>query len=154
MTEPPLRRLVIGYGNPIRRDDGLGPALARRIEERSLPGVTVMVDYQLVVEIAHDIAAHDEVLFIDAATSGNAPFVFTAVTERPDEGMISHGLTPEGALSLAGTLFGATTKGWLLAVRGYDFAPFDESLTDAASANLEAASVHAFRWLSERGEEV
>lgn len=44
------RILLIGYGNPGRGDDGLGPALAAAIEAMELPGVTVEADYQLMVD--------------------------------------------------------------------------------------------------------
>lgn len=37
-----MRRVVIGVGNPSRRDDGVGPAVAARIAGRELPGVRVM----------------------------------------------------------------------------------------------------------------
>jgi hydrogenase maturation protease len=33
---------VIGVGNPYRRDDGIGPALATAVEALDLPGVTVL----------------------------------------------------------------------------------------------------------------
>jgi DNA-binding response OmpR family regulator len=44
------RVLVIGYGNPGRLDDGLGPALAETLQRLDLPGVTVDADYQLTAE--------------------------------------------------------------------------------------------------------
>ncbi len=38
----PHPTVLIGVGNPYRRDDGIGPALAAAIAERELPGVTVL----------------------------------------------------------------------------------------------------------------
>lgn len=35
------RVVVIGVGNPYRRDDGFGPAVVSRLRERALPGVVV-----------------------------------------------------------------------------------------------------------------
>ena len=37
----PQRTLLLGWGNPGRLDDGLGPALAETIERLALPGLTV-----------------------------------------------------------------------------------------------------------------
>ncbi|RMI33546.1 hydrogenase maturation protease [Nocardia stercoris] len=37
------RAVVIGVGNDYRRDDGVGPAVARRLEALGLPGVLVTV---------------------------------------------------------------------------------------------------------------
>jgi len=38
----PRPAVLIGVGNPYRRDDGIGPALAAAISELDLPGVTVL----------------------------------------------------------------------------------------------------------------
>ncbi|MGE5828021.1 MAG: hydrogenase maturation protease [Micromonosporaceae bacterium] len=35
------RVVVIGVGNPFRRDDGVGPAVVQRLRRRHLPGVTL-----------------------------------------------------------------------------------------------------------------
>ncbi|MGO9218195.1 MAG: hydrogenase maturation protease [Streptosporangiaceae bacterium] len=35
--------MVIGVGNPFRRDDGIGPAVAAAIERQHLPGVRVVI---------------------------------------------------------------------------------------------------------------
>src|SRR5450432_1649313 len=53
------RILVIGYGNPGREDDGLGPAAAAEIERLGRPGVSVRGNYQLVLEDAADVAEAD-----------------------------------------------------------------------------------------------
>ena len=54
--------LLIGYGNPGRGDDGLGPELARRVAQRRLPGLTVEIDYQLTVDHALQVAGVDAVV--------------------------------------------------------------------------------------------
>ena len=59
--------LLIGYGNPGRGDDGLGPAFARRMAARELPALRVEIDYQLTVEHALMISAARTVVFVDAA---------------------------------------------------------------------------------------
>ncbi|TYC60955.1 Ni/Fe hydrogenase, partial [Marinobacter sp. BW6] len=54
---------LIGYGNPGRGDDGLGPAFSEGMAARSLPGLEVDTDYQLVAEHALAISGHDVVIF-------------------------------------------------------------------------------------------
>lgn len=41
MTEP--RAAVIGIGNELRRDDGIGPAVAAEVQRREIPGVRVVI---------------------------------------------------------------------------------------------------------------
>ncbi len=131
--------LLIGYGNPGRLDDGLGPALAAAVEELQLPNVTVDSDYQLTVEDASDVAAHDIVIFADASTNGQEPYYVEAVEPKAALSFSSHSVEPAVLLHLAQTLFDAKTRGYILGIRGYEFNEFGERLSDAAAENLEKA---------------
>lgn len=135
--------LVIGYGNPGRLDDGLGPAFAERVQALGLPGVTVDADYQLAVEDAAEIARHEAVLFADATVNGEAPFALRRVeAKRGGAGFSSHSLSAEALLGLADSLFGARPRAFQLAIRGYAFEGYGEGLSPQAAANLEAACAH------------
>src|ERR1044072_3449496 len=59
--------LVIGYGNELRGDDGVGPRVARAVQQLSLPHVRVLVQHQLTPELAEDISRARAVVFVDAA---------------------------------------------------------------------------------------
>lgn len=142
----PLGVLLIGYGNPGRGDDGLGPALAERIAALDLPGVTVEIDYQLTVDHAALIAAHDLVIFADAAIGLEAPFRLSPVTERP-QALGSHQVSPEAALHLAGLLYGKTPEAWVLAIAGADFGQVHEGLSPPALSNLAAAEAALSAWI-------
>lgn len=133
------RILLIGYGNPGRGDDGIGPALAAAIEAMGLPGVTVEADYQLMVDHAAQIAAHDVVIFADAMIGLAQPFRFSEIAQTQPEGLGSHQVTPEAALALAGLLFGHAPPGWMLAIAGDEFGEVKEGLSQSAQANLAQA---------------
>lgn len=134
------RVLLIGYGNPGRLDDGLGPALAEAVGQMGIPGVTVDADYQLNVEDAAAVAEHEHVIFADAAVSGREPFFFRRVEPAAEGGLGSHTLEPGAVLGLARSVFGARTEGWALGIRGYAFDEFGERLSEQALANLAAAA--------------
>jgi hydrogenase maturation protease len=131
--------LLIGYGNPGRLDDGLGPALAEAVERMGLDGVTVEANYQLAVEDAAAIAEHDAVVFADAAVAGPEPFSWAPVAPRGEVGFSSHSIEPPALMALAERLFGATARAYALGIRGYEFNEFGERLSESASANLAAA---------------
>jgi hydrogenase maturation protease len=133
------RVLVIGYGNPGRRDDGLGPAFAAALEARRIPGVAVDSDYQLTVEDAHAMAGVETVLFADADASGPEPFAVRRVDPRPANAVGTHGVEPGEVLELARSLFGARCAAFVLGIRGYEFDLFTEGLSGRARANLAAA---------------
>ena len=131
--------LFIGYGNPGRRDDGLGPGLAARVERLAIPGVTVDSDYQLTVEDAEAVARNEVTIFADASVGGTEPFYFRRVSARGAPGFSSHGVEPEEVLALAVDLFGARPEAYVLGIRGYEFNAFGEGLSPRAAANLALA---------------
>ncbi len=134
------KTLIIGYGNPGRLDDGLGPALAARLEALDIPGVTVDSNYQLTVEDAASAAQHDVVIFADAHVSCAPPFSFTRLEPADDAGSFStHHVEPEAVLALAKDLFSSTPDTFALGIRGYEFNEFGERLSDGARENLDAA---------------
>jgi hydrogenase maturation protease len=131
--------LVIGYGNPGRLDDGLGPAAAAAVEELHLAGVTVESDYQLTVEDAELVSRHRLALFIDAAVSGAEPFSLQRVQEQADASFSSHSVNAGQVMHLAHELFAADAAGYVLGIRGYAFNDFSEQLSPPARHNLDAA---------------
>jgi hydrogenase maturation protease len=150
MTRLSPRILVIGYGNPGRLDDGLGPALAAALEPLNLPGVTVDADYQLTVETAAAVAEHDLVIFADASVAGDEPFFFQALDAAGAELSFStHSVEPEAVLALCEQLFAARPRAYVLGIRGYEFDEFGERLSEAARANLTAAVGFLARMLRE-----
>ena len=131
--------LLIGYGNPAREDDGLGPAAAQAIEKLDIEGVSVDSNYQLTVEDAASVARHDVVVFVDAAVRGENPVMFYELEPKSSESFTSHSVEPEAILGLTHDLFNAETRGFMLGIRGYSFDMFKEQMTTEALKNLEAA---------------
>jgi hydrogenase maturation protease len=134
-----VRFLVIGYGNPGRLDDGLGPALADLLEPLTSETTTIDSDYQLQVEYAEQVSRHDIVVFADAAVSGPEPFYVEEVNPVSGISFSSHSLGPSEVLGLAHDLFKADTRGFVVGIRGYEFDEFGERLSERALANLAAA---------------
>ena len=141
MSESGASMLLVGFGNPGRLDDGLGPALAQAVGAMGLPGLTVEADYQLTVEDAAEVAQYDIVIFADADTAGPEPFWVRQIRGDDDEciSFSSHSVQPTGVLALAKKLFNAEPQAYLLGVRGYEFNAFGEGLSDKARANLAEA---------------
>jgi hydrogenase maturation protease len=141
------RVLVIGYGNPGRLDDGLGPRLVEALAGQAPAHVTTFADYSLQVEHAAAVAEHDVVVFADAAVGGPAPFSFERIEPRSGADFTTHSVSPTALLALAGEHFGKWPTGYVLGIRGCDFDEFGERLSATAIANLAAASAFLLGWL-------
>ncbi len=139
MTANNKKILLIGFGNPARADDGLGPAVAEHIESKNLPGVTIESDYQLTVEDSAQIAEYDIVIFADASANCHEPFTFEPLKARQEGSFSSHSVEPAQVMTLAEKLFGSKAKAFVLGIRGYKFDRFDAGLSEKAKANMERA---------------
>jgi hydrogenase maturation protease len=120
--------LVIGYGNPLRGDDGFGFRAAERI-----PGALAV--HQLTPELMEPISRADRVLFLDAAAEGVPGEVRRRpVHPAPDARSFTHHSTPESLLAGALALYGRAPDAILLTVTGADF-----SLSETLSPPVQAA---------------
>jgi hydrogenase maturation protease len=144
------RVLVLGYGNPGRRDDGLGPRLAEELSRLALPGVDVDSAYQLQAEDAAAVADHEVVVFVDADVSCADPFELRPILPAGEPRFSTHSLAPETVLSMAWKYLEALPEAYVLAIRGEDFDGFGEGLSDRARRNLSAALGFIEKFLEER----
>lgn len=109
MTTGPL---VIGYGNVLRTDDGIGWRVAERLAaDPRCDGVTVLQRHQLTPELALDISRASLVVFVDASRDG-AP---GAVTIEPVGATAastawSHRVDPSTLMALAQALYGSAPE--------------------------------------------
>ncbi len=145
--------LLIGYGNPARADDGLGPALAGRFQQSPPDNLTIDIDYQLSVEHAEDLAAHDIVIFADAERTdqqGQA-FRFEPIQAGRAASFSTHSVSPQAVLRLAKDIFQARTRAYILGITGDEFDKFDETLSDTARENLHKAELFLRRWIETTG---
>ncbi len=141
--------LIFGYGNPGRGDDGLGPAIAERIELLERPGIVVETPMQLNLEDAALVAEAKSVLFIDADVSLQAPF---ALREAAPAGRIeftSHAMSPGALLAVCADYFAPPPPAWVLSVKGVEFG-VGEGMSREAAENLEAALEFTLDWIEER----
>jgi hydrogenase maturation protease len=125
--------LVIGYGNPVRGDDGAGPRVAGQLAGC---GAKVMTAHQLLPELAEDIAQSDEVIFVDAH-AGIPPgeILWERLDATAPAARRLHHMEPVEVLALADALYDARPRALLV---GIGAASFD--CTDTLSPEVERAA--------------
>jgi len=145
------RILIVGVGNPLRSDDGLGWHVARELSREVLDDeIHVIATQQLTPEIS-DFASHaHQVLFIDAAHGGK-PGTFKCERIMPSAAPSrhSHDLSPAGILKLAQDLYGRCPPAYLLTIAAESFAT-GGTLSPSVSSAIPALKAQVNRFI-ERG---
>ena len=145
MSPKPL--LIIGYGNPGRGDDGLGPECLHRLTalqklRPNWPATEFIEDLQLNPEHAVDLLDRELILFIDADVSCPPPFSFTRLQPVRDASYSSHVMSPAAVVHVYEEVYARQAPpSFLLSVRGEDF---ELGATMSASAEVNLASACRF----------
>ncbi|MBU3697512.1 hydrogenase maturation protease [Dechloromonas sp.] len=133
---------VFCIGNPSRGDDALGPFICGELEKWPEIGngqVELIEDFQLQIEHALDLVGRQLVLFIDAATTTQAPFDFRRIFASTAVAHTSHALLPEAVLQVfCQTEGGKPPPAFVLGVRGESF-ELGAAVSAAAMAHAAAA---------------
>jgi hydrogenase maturation protease len=131
--------LVIGYGNELRGDDGIGPHVAAAIAAANYPGVRVMTCCQLVPELAEDLRNVRLALFVDAASGPQRVGVeLRRITAGDTTDWSTHSGDPRALLALTHALYGRPPEAWWVTVSGEHFG-FGEGLSAFAEENAHKA---------------
>lgn len=147
LAERPRRSLVIGIGNPLRRDDGVGWHLAEEVA-----GLSV---HQLTPELAAELVAVDRVLFVDAwqvpppGTAGGRLQPRLRPLVPGAAGLAcSHRLEPAELLALASALYGAQPAAAELLLPAREFA-HGIGLSPSLRRQLPQARRLLWQWLKQ-----
>ena len=130
--------LVLGYGNTLRRDDGVGPKAADAIEALALPGVQTLSCALLTPELAEPISRARSVVFVDAAVDAPREVQLRKLAPAGSSQIMAHAASPATMLALARDVFGHAPEGWLLTIPVADIG-IGEDLSPFAQRGLEIA---------------
>lgn len=134
--------LIVAYGNPLRRDDGVAwrvaGALRGKFPEEQ---VEVLCLHQLAPELAETSRGFECVIFVDAASTEAGKAGEIRVEEIRDEAIakshgaaFGHSLSPAAVLALAAKLYGAKPQVFSVTVTGEDFGHGDGLSPSVAAA--------------------
>lgn len=142
MLEMPSTRqtslLVIGYGNTLRGDDGVGPLVAEAVEALCLPGVNSFACPQLSPEHADVIACARTVIFVDGAMDKSSQICLRILKPAQKSQIMAHAADPRTMLALARDVYGHIPKAWMLTIPMVN-SGFSETLSSTAQCGLEQA---------------
>jgi hydrogenase maturation protease len=132
------RTLIVGYGNPLRSDDGFGWH-AGRLLAQALAGqdAEVITCHQLTPELAEPLSQSSRAVFIDADAQGTPGEIHrrSVCPQIPASSAFTHSCTPSGLLASAERLYGHRPQAVIVTVSAQSFA-FGDALSPAVSAAL------------------
>jgi len=134
------KALILGLGNPILSDDGIGIVVARRLQGK-IPAVDVATSATVGLDLLDMIEDYQRLFVIDAlATPDGRPGTLHKLT--PDTGTLhlfsSHGVNFNEILELGRNLGKPMPE--IVCIYGIEIGreiPFGETLTDPVAGRLE-----------------
>jgi len=133
--------LIVGYGNGLRRDDGVGPHVVEALRaDPRLADATILARQQLTPDLVVDISVADFVVFIDATVT-SAPGVVRVTPlapAGPGAAAWSHHLEPATLVALASEMYGPVPTVVVVSV-----GIADTDAGEGLSPLVEAAVAHA-----------
>jgi hydrogenase maturation protease len=130
--------LVIGYGNTLRGDDGVGPRVAEAVAALHLPNVRTLACPMLTPELADPISQARVAIFVDAAVDAPEEVQLRKLEPHESSQLMAHAADPRTILALARDVFGHTPEAWWLTIPVVKL-DFSEDLSPEARCGLEKA---------------
>lgn len=135
------RVLIVGFGSPLRRDDGFGWHVALAIQDKPFgDDVEIRACHQLTPELAEPLSRARYAIFIDAADD-QPPGQLALRQVEPESGpaRFSHHLTPGSLLSYAEICYGAHPPEAYLLTVGVSDLELGEHLSDGIARMVPPA---------------
>ncbi len=139
------RPLVIGVGNRLRGDDGIGPEVVDLLDATHGDVLDTAVAAGDLSDLAMGWAPDQTVVIVDATVSGRAPGTITvldaaaATAALPDQPLSSHGVGLGDAIALARAIGRPPLALTVVAIEGSSFG-HGQPLTEAVGAAAPVAA--------------
>jgi hydrogenase maturation protease len=161
LTEREVDILVLGVGNVIVRDDGVGVYVARELAGRVPPGAVDVEETDVAsIELIDILAGYEKALIIDAIkTDGGVPGTVYRLTlddfERTVHLANIHGINLPTAVKIGrGLEISMPGEIVILAVEVENITEFGETMTDAVAAAVPTAVDMALSELAHWGVDI
>jgi len=138
MRKPDQSTLIIGYGNALRRDDGVGLKVATEAEKLGFSGTRSLLCHQLTPELAATIAEVDRVIFVDAEINSDPVQLQAIQPEEATGTQMGHFCDARSLLALSQILYHYAPQAWLITIPAVDF-DFGEQFSPLAENGVTQA---------------
>lgn len=140
--------LVIGTGNPLREDDGIGIELVERLAKRFGDSLETIVMLEPDITVSEKISHYSEIFIVDALSFEiDAPYktieLIPSGHTTPHVGFTTHVFDWGAILTISRDIFGHCPKATLVGVKAERF-----SISERVSKECLASAEVAFEFLA------
>ena len=144
---------IVGFGNPHRRDDGIGSYIIRQLKSalKAYDRIGFLSVHHLEPSMAEALHSADRILFVDATITA-LTYGWQLNRIQPELEMLpytTHHFTPMAILGMIKIIYGQSPPAWVLTVEGCDFG-FGHQLTATAKHRARSATSAIIRWARAR----
>ncbi|HEY9620008.1 MAG TPA: hydrogenase maturation protease [Crinalium sp.] len=136
MTHAPI--LVIGYGNTLRSDDGVGYRVAETVADWNRVDVRSLPLHQLTPDLAEVISTAQVVIFVDASVIPATTLQIETLQPDTAPAFTGHVVNPRSLLALSQALYGHVPIAYHLLIPVTSVA-FGETFSAVTQANFAVA---------------
>lgn len=145
-TKPSM--LILGIGNPLRGDDGIGVHICAQLEQLNIPHISVQTTHQLHTEWIYTFRQYDVVLLVDASLSDQEVAIRPIAPTPVSSVNLSHHVAASQIAALASLIVGSTTLFFECAVPGDAFGLSDQ-LSEKGRIYADLAVKSIIGWLDD-----
>lgn len=139
--------LIVGVGNTLMGDDGIGAYVAARLEERHLPGVHAVTVQQMTSDLLDEMLQANKTIIVDAAVEAD-PVQFYKVDETAPAGAsYSHYTSAIQLLKMAQLVYERNLSVYICAVGARDLT-LNGTLSPEGKKNADQAVSTILGWIN------
>ena len=133
------RTAVIGVGNTLRSDDGVGIFICTELEKTNIQGLSVFTTHQLHIELVEELKEFDTIIIVDAGIKPNNEVSFYPITEQNSNSIhSSHNIDATLLFSLLQNLYPSDRSFFVCEIQVQNF-ELGEGLSSLALMNARKA---------------
>jgi hydrogenase maturation protease len=141
-----IKTCLVGIGNTLRADDGVGAYVCEQISLLVQADITVITTHQLNIGMAEDLSKFDRVIFIDASLDEKTFSFKPVMMENNPTQTFSHQINASMLAKLTQQLFFCPTAFYICAIGANDF-KMGNGLSATTQSNADAAIALLAEWL-------
>jgi hydrogenase maturation protease len=137
---------IVGIGNPLRSDDGVGAVVCQQLEEKKIPGLAVVITQQLDIGMTEDLSKFERVIFVDASLNEETISFQQLTSENNQPQSSSHHINAALLVNLTRQLFSTNTQFYMCAIGAHNF-EMGNGLSETTISNANATVALLTEWI-------